>query len=169
VTRVVASHAVRAEITENSARPEAFLLQLRLSGFVRDNTSTSSSIAFPMAEIPDSGQVRSNSSAGHLAVHIEGAHPVDVPFLFEEQQKRIGPAFVASLGYHIVMIAALIFAIKYGTHAAGAVFLPEQPNNQIIWLSEPGPGGGGGGGGNRMKEPPRQAEAPGKDKITVPV
>src|SRR4029077_8210810 len=28
---------------------------------------------------------------------------------------------------------------------------------------------GGGGGGNKMKEPPRQAEMPGKDKITVPV
>jgi len=47
--------------------------------------------------------------------------------------------------------------------------LPDQPNNNIIWLSEPGPGGGGGGGGNKMKEPPRQAELPGKDKITVPV
>src|SRR5207244_5081697 len=32
-----------------------------------------------------------------------------------------------------------------------------------------GPGGGGGGGGNKMKEPPRQAELPGKDKLTVPV
>ncbi len=32
----------------------------------------------------------------------------------------------------------------------------------------PGPGGGGGGGGNRMKEPPRKIEMPGKDKITVP-
>ena len=47
--------------------------------------------------------------------------------------------------------------------------LPEQPNTNIIWLSQPGPGGGGGGGGNQMKEPPRQAELPGKDKITVPV
>ena len=50
-----------------------------------------------------------------------------------------------------------------------ATFLPEQPNTNIIWLSQPGPGGGGGGGGNKMKEPPRQAELPGKDKITVPV
>jgi protein TonB len=158
-----------AEINEKPASPGAFLLQLRLSGFVRDNTSTSSSIPFAMAEITESGQVRANASAGHLSVHIEGDHPVDVPFLFEQPQKRIGPAFVASLVYHVVMIAALIFAIRYGTHAAGAVFLPEQPNNQIIWLSQPGPGGGGGGGGNKMKEPPRQAEDPGKDKITVPV
>ena len=47
--------------------------------------------------------------------------------------------------------------------------LPDRPNNNIIWLSQPGPGGGGGGGGNQMKEPPRKAELPGKDKITVPV
>src|SRR5205823_286661 len=33
----------------------------------------------------------------------------------------------------------------------------------------PGPGGGGGGGGNKMKEPPKKAELPGKDKLTVPV
>src|SRR5207248_4113683 len=47
--------------------------------------------------------------------------------------------------------------------------LPEQPNANIVWLNVPGPGGGGGGGGNKMKEPPRKAELPGKDKITVPV
>src|SRR5438093_5710734 len=122
-----------------------------------------------MAEITHTGQVRANSSAGHLSVHVEGAHPVDVPFLLEQQQKRLGPAFVASFVYHVIMVIAMFLAIRYGTHAAGAVFLPEQPNNQIIWLSQPGPGGGGGGGGNKMKEPPRQAEDPGKDKITVPV
>src|SRR5262249_26840268 len=47
--------------------------------------------------------------------------------------------------------------------------LPDEPNKGIIWLQSPGPGGGGGGGGNRMKEPPRKAELPGKDKLTVPV
>jgi protein TonB len=38
----------------------------------------------------------------------------------------------------------------------------------LVFLSEAGPGGGGGGGGNRMKEPPRRADAPGKDAVTVP-
>jgi protein TonB len=37
----------------------------------------------------------------------------------------------------------------------------------IIWLDQPGPGGGGGGG-NKMPEPPRRAEAVGKEKVTVP-
>src|SRR5207247_8999202 len=60
--------------------------------------------------------------------------------------------------------------VRYGSTASTtAALLPEQPNVNITWLNQPGPGGGGGGGGNRMKEPPRKAELPGKDKITVPV
>jgi periplasmic protein TonB len=38
----------------------------------------------------------------------------------------------------------------------------------MVWLNAPGPGGGGGGGGTGMKEPPRRAEMPGRDAITVP-
>jgi TonB family protein len=114
--------------------------------------------------------VRPNETAGHLQVHLEGAHPVEVPFLFEQQQKRLGPAFVASLAYHLVMFALLFLAIKYSPKpVTTAAVLPDQAPSGIIWLSEPGPGGGGGGGGNQMKEPPRQADLPGKDKLTVPV
>ena len=114
--------------------------------------------------------VRANESVGHLSVHIEGAHPVEIPFLFEQQQKRMGPAVIASAAYHVIMILLTLFFIRYGTSPVSTLaLLPDQPNNNIIWTSQPGPGGGGGGGGNRMKEPPRQAEMPGKDKITVPV
>ncbi len=115
-------------------------------------------------------EVRANDSVGHLSVHVEGAHPVEIPFLFEQQQKRIGPAFAGSLASHIVLALIVIFGMRFGgAKALTPALLPEQPNNNIIWLSQPGPGGGGGGGGNRMKEPPRQAEMPGKDRITVPV
>jgi protein TonB len=124
-----------------------------------------------MAEPHRTDEVRVNASAGHLSVHVEGAHPVDVPFLFEQPQKRIAPAFAGSLVSHLVLGLAIILGIRYGnSHTAPlAATLPDQPNSNIIWLSQPGPGGGGGGGGNRMKEPPRAAELPGKDKITVPV
>lgn len=122
-----------------------------------------------MAETP-TPEVRENDSSGHLSVHIEGAHPVAVPFLFERPQKRIAPAFVGSLISHIVIGVMIILGVRYGAATATtAPLLPEQPNTNIIWLSQPGPGGGGGGGGNQMKEPPRQAELPGKEKITVPV
>jgi periplasmic protein TonB len=115
-------------------------------------------------------EVRANESAGHLSVHVEGAHPVEIPFLFEQQQKRIPSALAGSLVSHVLIALIVVFGVRFG--AAKTVtppLLPEQPNTNIIWLSEPGPGGGGGGGGNQMKEPPRKAEMPGKDKITVPV
>ncbi len=122
-----------------------------------------------MAETQTPG-VRANESAGHLSVHVEGAHPVEIPFLFEQQQKRIPSALAGSFATHIVLGLLILFGVRFGgATAVSPALLPEQPNTNIIWLSQPGPGGGGGGGGNRMKEPPRQAEMPGKDKITVPV
>ena len=111
-----------------------------------------------------------NSSAGHLSVRVEDAHAVDVPFLFERPAKRIAPAALASFLSHVFFVVLVVLFIRYAPHpVTTAAFLPDQPNQNIIWLSEPGPGGGGGGGGNRMQAPPRQAEEPGKDKITVPV
>jgi len=122
-----------------------------------------------MSETP-APEVRVNESAGHLSVHVEGAHPVEIPFLFEQQQKRIPSALAGSLASHVILTLLIVFGVRYGgATTVSPALLPEQPNTNIIWLSQPGPGGGGGGGGNRMKEPPRQAEMPGKDKITVPV
>jgi protein TonB len=116
---------------------------------------------------PDSGSV--NTSAGHLSVHLEGLHPADVPFLFEQQPKRMGLSLLASLGFDILLASLLILASRYGPDTSNVTFLPELLNSDIVWLADPGPGGGGGGGGNQMKEPPRQAQLPGKDKLTVPV
>ncbi|MGH6742453.1 MAG: hypothetical protein ACREDY_26070, partial [Bradyrhizobium sp.] len=103
-------------------------------------------------------------------MHVEGDHPVEVPFLLEQQQQRVWPAALASLAYHIVAGIALFLLIRYTPAAAihESIF-PDKPNANIVWLPEEGPGGGGGGGGNRMKEPPRKAEEVGKEKITVPV
>jgi TonB family protein len=118
---------------------------------------------------PVSPERLENSSAGHLAVHLD-AHSVDVPFLFEQQQKRMAPAALASLGSHAAIVLVVFLIVHAGAGApATAPVLPDVNPNQIVWLSQPGPGGGGGGGGNKMKEPPRKAELPGKDKITVPV
>ena len=124
-----------------------------------------------MPDTAQTAEVRAtNATLGHLSVHFEGDHPVEVPFLFEQQEKRIGPAFIVSFVYHVVMFVGLAVLIRYVPEGVtSAAILPEKPNTRIIWLSEPGPGGGGGGGGNKMKEPPRVAELPGKDKITVPV
>jgi TonB family protein len=109
-----------------------------------------------------------NTSAGHLAVHLEGLHAQDVPFLFERQPKRMGVSFLASAAFDVVLISLFVLASRYGPRPTEG-FLPEQLNTGIVWLAEPGPGGGGGGGGNEMPEPPREAELAGEDELTVPV
>src|SRR5262245_43386246 len=123
-----------------------------------------------MAETLKTADVRPNTSAGHLSVHFESQHPVEVPFNFDREPKRLTTSFFVAAGVDVAVFVLLIWAssIPSGPYSTEAL-LPQNPSNQIIWLSQPGPGGGGGGGGNRMKEPPRQAEMPGKDKITVPV
>jgi TonB family protein len=118
----------------------------------------------------DPDRVAVNSSAGHLSVRVAGAHPAEVPFQFEHQARRLPAAFAVSLILEIAFAALIVFATRLGYHPVSAVAnLLDLPNNHIIWLAQEGPGGGGGGGGNKMKEPPRRAELPGKDKISVPV
>jgi len=136
---------------------------------VGDNSSTSS-LTFLMADSSTNEDVRVNASAGHLCVHVEGAHPAEVPFLFEQKPSRLGMSFAASAAFDIAFALFIVFISRIPVRPVStAALLPDQPNMNIVWLQQPGPGGGGGGGGNRMKEPPRKAELPGKDKITVPV
>src|SRR5712692_8719822 len=112
--------------------PEAFLLQLRLRGFVRDNISTDP-LPLTMAALTDTGEARANLSVGHVSVHVEGAHPVEVPFLLEMQERRLGPAFAASLASHVVMVVIAFLLVRYGSQLSrNTPFLPELPNNQII-------------------------------------
>jgi periplasmic protein TonB len=107
---------------------------------------------------------------GHLSVHIPDQHPRDVPFLFEQQQKRIAPSVGFSFASHVVVILLVLFVAKWSPLDTTATTQEQQRTlKDIIWLNEPGPGGGGGGGGNRMPDPPKKAELPGKAKLSVPV
>src|SRR4029450_5368860 len=127
-------------------------------------------LPFQMKDSISTEDIPVNASAGHLSLHVPGAHPVDVPFLFEQQPRRIGMSITLSAVFDLAFAMLLVFLSRLPiTPVSTAAVLPDQPNSNIIWLQPPGPGGGGGGGGNRMKEPPRKAELPGKDKITVPV
>jgi TonB family protein len=92
-----------------------------------------------------------------------------VPFLFEQQEKRIGPALIASLASHAVFATVIILGMRYAPAREPVEWFPERTSDRIVWLADPGPGGGGGGGGNEMPEPPRVAELPGRDELTVPV
>src|SRR5713226_4661671 len=96
---------------------------------VRQNISTDSISLPPMAEPTQSTETPANSAAGHLSVHFEGQHPVAVPFLFEQRDSRLGPAFVASLLYHVGVFALMFFVVRYGGPTTTAAFLPDQPNS----------------------------------------
>jgi protein TonB len=123
-----------------------------------------------MAETTGHDRGRQNASAGHLSIHFEDEHPPEVPFMFDLQPSRTRWSLAVSFGINaLILAAALILPTFFPHRTVINAFLPDNPNEHIIWLSEPGPGGGGGGGGNKMKEPPRVAELPGKAKITVPV
>jgi len=123
-----------------------------------------------MAERTPSGEPHVNASAGHLSVRVEGAHPPEITFSFEQQSQRLVPAFGAALLLEIGVVLLFVLVARFApTIALTPATIPEDISDRIVWLNQPGPGGGGGGGGNQMKEPPKQAELPGKDKITVPV
>jgi periplasmic protein TonB len=111
-----------------------------------------------------------SSPIGHLVVHLSGDSRPEVEFSFERLRSRVGGALGISLLTHVVFISLFLLALRYGPQPIlDQPVEPDALNTRIVWLSEPGPGGGGGGGGNNSPEPPRKAELPGKDRITVPV
>ncbi|HEY6360777.1 MAG TPA: TonB family protein [Vicinamibacterales bacterium] len=107
------------------------------------------------------------ASSDHLSVRPEGDGPVEVRFLFEQQEKRLGGALGASVLSHVAFVAIALLIANFLPERTGEAILPDVVNRDIVWLTDPGPGGGGGGGNSRP-EPPKKAEMPGPDKITVP-
>jgi periplasmic protein TonB len=103
----------------------------------------------------------------HLSVRPTTAGPAEVHFQFEQQQKRIGGALGVSMASHAAFALAILLFIRFVPERVQSAVLPDRLPDDIVWLSQPGPGGGGGGG-NKSPEPPKKAEAPGKEKITVP-
>jgi len=116
-----------------------------------------------------------NAPVGHVSAE---SYAAGRPGLFCGQYLTTGPDSVQafwertgfSLATHLVLIGLLVVFIKYApTGSMTSSPMESIPFHDIVWLDKPGPGGGGGGGGNRMQAPPRKAELPGKDKVTVPV
>lgn len=106
---------------------------------------------------------------GHLTVRPQGLGPAEVHFSFERQDKRMGGALGASVLSHVAFVVLCVIVARFAPEPVRQAILPDRLPDDIVWLASPGPGGGGGGGGNQMKEPPKPAELPGKEKITVPV
>lgn len=110
---------------------------------------------------------REPSPVDSHVTHVRADRPVDVHFSFEQSQSRVGVA--ASVMAHVVLGIVAVMVARYTPEAQSLAPEPDRLPAELVWLAEPGPGGGGGGGGNEMPEPPKKAELPGKDKITVPV
>src|SRR5579872_2593619 len=85
------------------------------------------------------------------------------------RRRPIGPALGVSLALHAAAALALLVLLRHSAAPGRAAPPPVASTAQLIFLNAPGPGGGGGGGGNRMPDPPRHAERPGRDAMTVPV
>lgn len=105
--------------------------------------------------------------AAEHVLHIRPERPIDISFSFEQPQSRVGIG--ASVGAHLIMGLIAFFVATYVPAKEYVEIIREVTNRDIVWLDVPGPGGGGGGGGNKTPDPPRKAELPGEDKITVPV
>ncbi len=110
--------------------------------------------------MPEVLQPGSSPNARFLAGHVP--HGAD-------DRVRFGNSFLVSLVTHVCGALLVGFFAMRMTEAPAEYTPPEKLPDGIIWIQAPGPGGGGGGGGNRAPEPPRKAELPGKEKITVPV
>jgi protein TonB len=108
-----------------------------------------------------------DQTSGHLSVRPEGSGPAEVRFMFENQERRTWGAGTASVLAHVVFIAITILLYQLVPERVYETILPERLSDDIVWLADPGPGGGGGGG-NKSPEPPKQAELPGEEKISVP-
>jgi protein TonB len=120
-----------------------------------------------MAETTENAESPSvNPDAGHLTV-LKGLHPPELTFSFERPRSGVGVG--ASIATHIIFFAIAVFIATYGPMPSAISPRDDRLPSNIVWLQEPGPGGGGGGGGNKMPEPPKKAEVPGKQAISVPV
>jgi periplasmic protein TonB len=86
----------------------------------------------------------------------------------EHGKLRVGNALSFSFLSHVVGLLIAVFMMSLPGAPPGPPASFEMPKD-IVWVAQEGPGGGGGGGGNKTPEPPRKAELPGKEKITVPV
>jgi len=109
------------------------------------------------------------ADSGYVTVHLDHEHPRGPQFLFEKRGQRFGGAFGVSIAWHVLFIAFLVIIANIEPSPISAPLREDFNPDGIVWIAQAGPGGGGGGGGNQMKEPPRRAESPGKDKLTVPV
>jgi TonB family protein len=75
----------------------------------------------------------------------------------------------ASMVAHVALVLVALFVVTRAPAVMTSTQTRQNETFDLIFVQTKGPGGGGGGGGNETPTPPRRAEAPGKEKVTVPV
>jgi periplasmic protein TonB len=106
--------------------------------------------------------------SSHLTVRPENDGPREVRFMFDQPDgQRIGRSLGAGLAIELVAIGLVLLVMSLLPKQVYQAVLPDRLAEDIVWLSQPGPGGGGGGG-NKMPDPPKKAELKGEQKISVP-
>ena len=106
--------------------------------------------------------------SSHLTVRPENDGPREVRFMFDQPDgQRIGRSLGAGLLTELVVIGLVLVVMSLLPKKVYQAVLPDRLAEDIVWLSQPGPGGGGGGG-NKMPDPPKKAELKGEQKISVP-
>jgi TonB family protein len=111
---------------------------------------------------------RAALESSHLTVRPETDGPREVRFMFDQPDgARIGRSLGAGLLTELAVIAMVLLVMSLLPKRVYQAVLPDRFADDIVWLSQPGPGGGGGGG-NKMPDPPKKAELKGQQKISVP-
>src|SRR5688572_21437533 len=106
--------------------------------------------------------------SSHLTVRPDTDGPREVRFMFDQPDgARIGRSLGAGLVTEAVVIGIVLLVMSLMPKRVYEAVLPDRLSEEIVWLSQPGPGGGGGGG-NKMPDPPKKAELKGEQKISVP-
>ena len=106
--------------------------------------------------------------SSHLTVRPETDGPREVRFMFDQPDgARIGRSLGAGLLTELVVVGIVLLVMALLPKKVYQAVLPDRLADDIVWLSQPGPGGGGGGG-NKMPDPPKKAELKGQEKISVP-
>jgi len=104
----------------------------------------------------------------HLTLRPDDGRPGDARFMFEGMpRQRLSRALGGSLLGHGALVAGWLLFVWLVPDPVREAILPDFLPRELVWLAEPGPGGGGGGG-NQSPEPPKQAEVPGKEEVSVP-
>jgi len=120
--------------------------------------------------VTEAGGTRINTSAGHLSLKVDGAHPAEVDFSFDREPKRLSVAFCRLCGdrRHTSSSCWCSPAVTIPRPRRPRPCHSKSQDHHLVERARSG-AAAAVAGGNKMKEPPKKAELPGKDKLTVPV